>query len=284
MKSNNNKCKNIDLGWFLLNPSICLAYNVKKMIYEKRKFYIFFIFAYFLVFESLLAEKIYFNLSEEIIEVKTDFSGKEIIIFGITETAYDTILVLKGPNKKANLSIKERLFGFWIKTKNFSYQNIPNIFFIASSSPIEKILEDKIIREKGLTFKYFNINEINKQNETNTKLFENNLYEWDRNLIRKQKENDLYKEYELEIIDDKLFQARFFFPPTVVTGEYKIKVFQVLNKKIISEDDKKIIIKKTGIGNQISNFAINQPLIYGIICIALSVGLGIFAATVFRRF
>ena len=73
------------------------------------------------------ADKAYFDLSDEIIKIQTNFNGREIIIFGLADPNYDTILVIKGPKKDAKLSIKERLFGIWIETKQFTYKNIPSI-------------------------------------------------------------------------------------------------------------------------------------------------------------
>ena len=160
------------------------------------------------------------------------------------------------------LSIKERLFGFWIDTKKFTYKNIPSIFFIASSAPINAILEESIIRKKGLNFKNFDNNTFDNINIKNTKIYEDSLYEWDKNLIRKQKVNNFYKQYYLKTIDNKLFQTRVFFPPNTLPGIYNVNIFQIKNKKIINEDNKKIIIQKTGVGNQIYNFSQNQPFFY----------------------
>ena len=230
----------------------------------------------------LYADKAYFDLSDESIKINTNFNGREVIIFGISDPSYDTILVLKGPNKNARLTIKERLFGIWVDTKKFTYKEIPSIFFIASSSPINKILDENIIRQKRLNFKNFDNNLSNKNNQ-DTKIFEDNLYEWNRNLIRKQKENNFYKKYNLEIVDNKLFQTRVFFPPNTIPGEYNVNILQVKSRKIISDDNKTIIIKKTGFGNKIYEFAQKKPFFYGIICIIFAALSGLIAATVFRR-
>ena len=58
--------------------------------------------------KTLYADKAYFDLSDENIKIETNFKGREVIIFGLADPNYDTILVIKGPNKDATLSIKER--------------------------------------------------------------------------------------------------------------------------------------------------------------------------------
>ena len=100
--------------------------------------------------------------------------------------------------------MKERLFGFWLETKNVTYQDIPSILFVASSSPINQILNEDVIIKKGLLFEKLIVNIITKRNFINQSQSDN----WDANLIRLQKNKGLYNEYELKIVDEKLFQVR----------------------------------------------------------------------------
>ena len=62
-----------------------------------------------------------------------------------------------------------------------------------------------------------------------------------------------------------------------------MNIFQVDNKKIINEKNKRIIIKKTGIGDKIYQFSQKKPASYGIISILFAVISGLAAATAFRR-
>ena len=253
------------------------------MLYNNKNYVFFIVFFCVAISNTVFADKAYFDLSDEIIKIETNFTGKEIIIFGLADPIYDTILVIKGPKKDATLTIKERLFGIWIKTKKFKYKEVPSIFFTASTVPINYLLDDKVIRDKGLNFKNFDYNSLNENNNNDIKIYEDSLYEWNTNFIRKQNENNFYKQYYLKIVDGKLFQTRVFFPSKTIPGIYNVEVLQVKDKKVINEDNKKIVIKKTGIGNKIYNFAQKQPVFYGILSIIFAVISGIMAATAFRR-
>ena len=151
-------------------------------------FIIVFVFA-----KAILAEA-YFDLSQNNIKIETDFNGKEIIIFGILNDDQETIITIKGPPKKALIQKKERILGFWFNTKQITYDKVPSIFFIASSAPINIILDENIIRKRGLNFKNFDNHNFNINNSNNTKIYEDSLYQWDQNLIRKQKFNNFYNE------------------------------------------------------------------------------------------
>ena len=57
------------------------------------------------------------------------------------------------------------------------------------------------------------------------------------------------------------FKQEFFFQRNTVPGFYDVNIYQIQNKIIISEKNKKIIVKKAGIGNKIFQFAHNNPLL-----------------------
>ena len=248
----------------------------EKQLFSSSVFFIvFFIFNY----NFALASEAYFDLSENQIKIQTDFNGKEVIIFGITYPDVDTIVTIQGPYKDSKISKKERIFGFWFDTKKIIYKDLPTIFFIASSSPIRKILNEDTIIKKKLYFDEIVKNLITQRNFIDQKQIDI----WNKNLIEIKKSSNFYKEYKLNIIDDRLFQTRIFFPNQTVPGKYNVSIYQIKNKLIISEKNKEIIIKKTGIGNKIYEFAHDKPAAYGILSIVFAIFAGLIAATAFRR-
>ena len=166
-------------------------------------------------------------------------------------------------------------------SKKIIYKDLPSIFFVASSYPINEILNDETITRKALYFEQMIINLVTQRNFNFTK--QNKLEMWNKNMIEIKKELNLYKDYKLKIIDNKLFQTKVFFPSNTVPGSYDVNIYQIHNKVIINEKNKKIIIKKAGIGNIIFQFAHNKPAIYGILCIVFALFAGLMAATIFRR-
>ena len=254
---------------------------MKTMQYKFSKLLFFCMILFILPNKMIYGEETYFDLSDQEIEIQTNFNGKEVIIFGLTEPQFDTIITIKGPKKDTKVSKKERLFGFWFNTKKIIYKELPSIFFIATSNPINEILNDVTITKKALFFEQMIINLVTQRNFNFTK--QNKLEVWNKNIIEIKKELNLYKEYELKIIDNKLFQTKVFFPSNTIPGSYNVDIYQIKNKIILSEKNKKIMIKKAGIGNKIFQFAHNQPAVYGILCIVFAVFAGLMGATIFRR-
>ena len=231
------------------------------------------------LFSNSVAAEAYFDISENNIKIETNFIGKEVIIFGILNDNQETIMTIKGPEKNALIQKKERILGFWFNTKKITYNQIPSIFFIASSNEIEDILPTSTIIKEELSFDYLLENKISQRNF----ISDISLDTWMSNFVRIKKNKNLFKEYEIENIDNKLFQTRIFFPAKSIPGEYKVNVYQIKDNLILNKKEKVITLKKSGIGNQIYNFAHKNAAAYGLFAIIFAVLSGFLAATLFRR-
>ena len=71
----------------------------------------FTIFVNFIIIGSFLSihansQETYFDLSQDEIQIRTNFDGKEIIIFGLLEDDHDTILAIRGPKMIISLPSK----------------------------------------------------------------------------------------------------------------------------------------------------------------------------------
>ena len=236
-------------------------------------------FILLVLFSNTALAEAYFDISENNIKIETNFIGKEVIIFGILNDDQETIMTIKGPEKNALIQKKERILGFWFNTKKITYNQIPSIFFIASSNKIEDILPTSTIIKEELSFDYLLENKTSQRNF----ISDISLDTWKSNFVRIKKNKNLFKEYEIENIDNKLFQTRIFFPAKSIPGEYKVNVYQIKDNLILNNKEKVITLKKSGIGNQIYNFAHKNAAAYGLFAIIFAVLSGFLAATLFRR-
>jgi len=246
-------------------------------LFKMNKFILFFIILVFS--KNLLGSEAYFELSEKEIQIQTDFTGKEVIIFGVFEKNEDTIITIEGPKKDIKVMKKEKILGFWFNTKNVIFKDLPSLFFVASSSPIQNILSQETIIKEKLYFDELLVNTITQRNFVEQKY----LNEWNKNLIKIKQNTNLYKEYDFQNIDNKLFHTEVYFPTKSIPGKYKVTIYQIKNKLISNKKNKTIIIKKSGIGDVIFRFAHNEPATYGLLSILFAILSGLIAATIFRR-
>ena len=246
---------------------------MQDKIYQLSFFFIFVFFA------KIISAQAYFDLSENNIKIKTDFNGKEIIIFGILNDDQETLITIKGPEKKAVINKKERILGFWFNTKKITYNNIPSMFFIASSAELKGILPISTIIKKELSFNHLLENKLSKRNF----ISDSSLESWKDNFIRIKKNKNLFKKFKIQKIENKLFQTRVFFPAESLPGEYKINVYQIKDGIILNMKEKTLTLAKSGIGNKIYEFAHKNSAAYGLFTIIFAILSGFLAATMFRR-
>ncbi|MDC0624404.1 TIGR02186 family protein [Alphaproteobacteria bacterium] len=237
-------------------------------------------FILLVLFSNTTLAEAYFDISENNIKIETNFIGKEVIIFGILNDDQETIMTIKGPEKNAVIQKKERILGFWFNTKKIIYNEIPSIFFIASSNNIKDILPTSSIIKNELSFNYVLENKTSQRNF----ISDVSLETWKNNFVRIKKSKKLFREYSIEKIDNKLFQTRVFFPAKSIPGEYKVNVYQIKNNLILNNKEKIITLKKSGIGNHIYTFAHSNAAAYGLFAIIFAILSGFLAATLFRRY
>jgi len=243
---------------------------------NKLKFLVFIIVFFF---TKVISAEAYFDLSQNDIKIETDFNGKEIIIFGILNDDQETLIAIKGPEKKALIQKKERILGFWFNIMQITYNKVPSIFFIASSANIEDILPMSTIIKEELSFDLLLENKLSQRNF----ISDVSLEVWKDNFVRIKKNKNLFKQYKVEKIDNKLFQTQVFFPAESIPGEYKVQVYQIKNNIILNKKEKIITLQKSGIGSQIYDFAHKNAAAYGFFTIIFAVLSGFLAATLFRR-
>ena len=243
---------------------------------NKLKFLVFIIVFFF---TKVISAEAYFDLSQNDIKIETDFNGKEIIIFGILNDDQETLIAIKGPEKKALIQKKERILGFWFNTMQITYNKVPSIFFIASSANLEDILPMSTIIKEELSFDLLLENKLSKRNF----ISDVSLEDWKVNFVRIKKNKNLFKQYKVEKIDNKLFQTQVFFPAESIPGEYKVQVYQIKNNIILNKKEKIITLQKSGIGSRIYDFAHKNAAAYGLFTIIFAILSGFLAATLFRR-
>ena len=102
---------------------------IKKMLYNLFKFIFLFIFFNTFTNKLVFGEEAYFDLSDNEIQIQTDFNGKEVIIFGLTDPELDTILTIKAPIKIRKLVKKNGYLVFGLTLKKL-FIEICQVYFL----------------------------------------------------------------------------------------------------------------------------------------------------------
>ena len=104
------------------------------------------------------AESVVAGLSSDSVAITASFDGSDILIYGaikretpIPDTGpLDVIVTVEGPARAVTVRHKERRFGIWVNTGRVSVASAPNFYVVATTRPLDRILEPVAARQAEL--------------------------------------------------------------------------------------------------------------------------------------
>ncbi len=246
------------------------------------KYYIFFLI---IIFPNYgFSKSIVADLSSDSISINTGFNGAELLLFGSFDglEGDDLVISVEGPKADTIIYKKEYVSGIWINRENVTFNNVPSFYYTVYSNT-------KMSLENLELLKREKIGTANLELKTIKKLRLENLNVWRNSLDRRMRKKGIWVlskgvgSESIEIKNNKLFRAPVVLPATVLPGEYKVSILHLRNGKIISKENTKISVQKTGLEAKIYNFAHEYSILYGIFAILLAICAGYIAAFSFRK-
>ena len=220
------------------------------------------------------------DLSESTVEISSTFLGADILLFGAYDGQKndDIIVVVSGQKGDIKVDKKEKKFGIWMITESIKFSNIPKYYFVASNRDIQDITNTTEIKKRKLDLNNFELisNKIDYKNLDK---------KWYEALKRNMKKKQFWKieENSIKLNKNTLFRKTLSLPSNVSTGIYNVKILHYRKGNLISQEESKIKINKTGISANIFNIAQNFSAIYGIIAVIIALFFGWFTNFIFRR-
>ena len=222
------------------------------------------------------------DLSQDNVEISTDFLGAKILLFGAYEgkKGDDIIIVVTGPKGLVTVQKKEKVFGVWVNTQKINYINAPKYLNILSNRDINDILNQRTrkIAEIGL-------NNLNVRIQPGKVVSKEKEKIWRKALTRNMLKSKLWSlnENSVYLNKDALFRSYLTLPSNVPTGIFNVKILHYRNNKLISKETSTINVLKSGISAEIYNIAQNYSTLYGIFAVLLAVLIGWITNLIFRK-
>ena len=217
------------------------------------------------------------EVSQHEIEVRQGFTGTELLLFGaILDPAgraaakdYDVVVVLQGPSQPIRLREKARFGGIWVNAASTDYRSAPSFFAVASTRPIDQIVDDKTATIYEFGTRYIQLSPSGVIEPAEQARFSEGL-------VDLRTRHGLYQENigGVSVSERVLYQARIKLPSNVVTGTYTAETFAVRQGRVIASALAEVEVKKVGFERFIADSAQDHSLAYGLVAIALSIGMG----------
>jgi len=224
------------------------------------------------------------EVSQPEVQVRQGFTGTQLLLYGAIldpEGAragrdYDIVVVLKGPTRSITVREKQKFAGIWINAQSAQFRSAPSFYAVASSKPIDKIVDPRTaaIYELGLPFLQLSpIGTIDPEQQVR----------FAAGLVSMMTGDKLYQEDPagVSVKEQVLYNARISLPSNVQTGTYTAETFAVTRGRVVASAVARVEVKKRGFEKVVADFAEEDALLYGLLAVALSAAMGWLAGRLF---
>ena len=230
---------------------------------------------------ALATESLVSGLSQDTVEITSNYTGTDIVVFGAIEHPEDTgqrdvVVVVRGPDAIMTVRKKDRYFGIFLNRDQARLDGMPSYYFLASTRPVDQLAPSYTLQRYS----------VGVGNITPAKIWSHHDAQPFREaLVRHKTRDGLYGETQsgVEFLSPTLFRARIPVPATVPRGTYTVDVYLFRDGTVLSAQSTPLFIDQTGLERRLYNFAHGSPLSYGLSTVLMAMFLGWLSSVVFRR-
>jgi uncharacterized protein (TIGR02186 family) len=228
------------------------------------------------------AEEVVASLSQNRVSIDTDFDGSEILVFGAIKRdvpappgPIGVIVTVEGPSQPVTVRRKSRVLGIWVNTEQVEIDRAPSFYAVATSGPWEEVITDtEDLRHKisiGRAIRSVGAEVTDSPSFTEA-------------LIRLRLRAELYQTAveTVEVREATLFSTEVALPANLTEGDYTVRFFLTREGRVIDSRETTIFVQKVGLERFLFALAHEQPLLYGLLSLAIAIGAGWGASAVFR--
>lgn len=226
------------------------------------------------------------DISARQVQIRYSFSGAQLLLFGAI--AYpegrapakpaDIAVVLRGPVQPILLREKQKIAYIWMNADSSRFRSAPSFYSVASSRPIRDLVDDR-------TASIYELGIHNLQLSPGGGSLPDRERHFEAGLLDLRSRAGLYSENPrgVEITDGILYRAVVTIPSQVPVGTYTAETFLIDSGRVVAVATRDIEIDKSGFERDVWLAARRYRFVYGLACVAMSLGLGWAAAVAFRR-
>lgn len=229
-------------------------------------------------------EEIVLGLSQDRVRITTNFDGSDLLIFGavkrespITDTPLDVIVTVAGPATPVMIHHKARRLGIWVNAETVRLPEAPSFYAVASTGALHEILRQTADLRHSITVPRA-IRRVGAASMTD------HPQDYIDALIRIRSARGHYQNLErtVQLDQQTLFRTRITLPSDLTEGSYDARVFLLREGRVVSRFDTALDVRKVGLERWLYTLAHQQPLLYGVLALAIAIAAGWLASAAFR--
>ena len=233
------------------------------------------------------AEKLASTVSTPNVLITSSFDGAVLSLFGTIEAdtpgvaltgPYNVIVVITGPLQDRVARRKTNSFGIWRNTEQVTFKQFPSFYDVLSSGKLDVIAPADVLAGE-------NILPADQARASASEGETARAEEFGTELVRLMTSDGhfLVKEDGVRFLSSTAYVAQLTLPSDVANGPFLAHTMVFKDKQLVAEHREGFSVRKSGFENFIFVASRTQPLLYGLVCVALALGTGWLAGVVFKR-
>ena len=232
------------------------------------------------------AQDLLAGLSRNRVSISANFEGSEILIFGavkrqapIAPGRNGIIVTVEGPKVPLTIRRKGRVGPIWINDAAMEVDAAPSFYAVNTSAPFDDILNHVDDLRNAITVhRAIRAVGVSDAVPDPTAFIDS--------LVRIRSREDLYQTNvgAVTVREDTLFDTSVTLPANLVEGIYTARIFLTRDGAVISSASSAINVQKVGLERFLYTLAHEDPLVYGLMSLAIAIAAGWGASAVFRYF
>ena len=233
------------------------------------------------------AEEVVLGLSTDQISITTNFDGSDILIFGAIKREekipegpeLQVIITVAGPSAPLTVRRKEKRLGIWVNIDAVEVDRAPSFYAVLTSDPLRDVLKDV----EDLRYKISVPRAIRSVGAPSDIQDSESFTEA---LIRIRTASELYQlnEDAVTVTEQTLFRSAVRLPAALTEGVYLTRIFLTRGGTVVSSHETIINVQKVGMERWLFELSRGQPLLYGLMSLAIAIAAGWAASAIFRIF
>jgi len=232
------------------------------------------------------AEDLVSGLSQDQIQITSNYAGSDIVVFGDIEAASgtpasgvrDVVVVVRGPDADFTVRRKARAVGIWLNRDKISLYGMPGYYYVASTRPLAKIAAADTLAQYQL-----GLSHVMPDRESTRAWKKGEPFRLAAIRLRERQKLYLEAPAAVEFLGYSLFRVHVPIPASAPRGEYTVQVYLLRDGAIASAQTTPLFVDQIGLERRLYSIAHEQPFYYGLATIAMAMLLGWGSSFLFRR-
>lgn len=230
-----------------------------------------------------LGQELTATLSGNRIQIKSNFSGETLAVFGVIEDApkeaksFDAVVIVRGPRGAVTVRRKQQWGPFWFNLDKRNYIAIPAFIAILSNRPVQAIASAAVRDDLRIDMESLIPPQAARRGANDP--------EFRAALRRLREKQGLFfaDAQAVKFVSARAFKATISIPGTVPLGNYDVDVVLFSDGALVARKALKFDVVKSDAEQIITRAAYYYPLAYGILISLMALLLGWIASVIFRR-